>query len=78
VWREQSFDLSITGTFVATVYIQRCFWGDDTDTAANWKDVDSRTSPTEEIGLTGGKMYFRVGVKSGGYTSGSVTATVSR
>lgn len=78
VWREQLFDLSISGTFAATVYLQRCSQEDDPDTAANWHDVDLFTSPVEMTGISGAKNFWRIGVKQGGYTSGSVVAAVRR
>lgn len=74
--RDKSFSISVSGTFVATVYLQRCNRGDDTSVAANWKDVTSYTAPIEEVGYTGGKGFFRIGVKSGGYSSGSAVVSV--
>lgn len=60
------FNLSISGTFVATVVVQRSPDG------TNWYDVDSFTAPTEEVGFEPEYLWYRVGVKTGGYTSGSV------
>lgn len=61
------FNLSISGTFVATVTAQR-----STDGTV-WRDVDTWTAPAEDVGYDPMKMYYRAGVKTGDYTSGSVT-----
>ena len=60
------FNLSISGTFSATVTVQR-----STD-SSTWRDVDSYTAAAEEVGFEPEVMYYRVGVKTGGYTSGTV------
>lgn len=64
------FNLSISGTFVATVTVQRSF--DNT----NWFDVDTFTSPTETYGFDPSQCYYRVGVKTGNYSSGTVVVTL--
>lgn len=61
-----SFDISISGTFVATVVLQRSKDG------ATWLDVASFTAPVEQTGSAGSAWYFRLGVKTGGFTSGPV------
>lgn len=63
---EGYFNLSISGTFSATVTVQR-----STD-KTNWRDVDSWTAPTEDYGFDPEYMWYRVGVKTGGFTSGTV------
>ena len=63
------FNLSISGTFVATVTVQRSF--DNT----NWFDVDTFTSPIETYGFDPSQVYYRAGIKTGAYTSG--TAVIS-
>jgi hypothetical protein len=63
---EGYFNLSISGTFVATVTVQRS-WD-----ATNWYDVDVYTAPTQEVGFDPEFTYYRAGVKTGAYTSGSV------
>jgi hypothetical protein len=63
---EGYFNLSISGTFVATVTVQRSYDN------SNWFDVDSFTAPTEEVGFDPEFCYYRIGVKSGDYTSGTV------
>lgn len=64
------FDVSISGTFVATVTVQR------SKDRSTWLDVESFTSPAEKTGLSGSGWWVRVGVKTGGYTSGTVVVSV--
>lgn len=59
------FNLSLSGTFVATVTAQRSI---DNST---WMDVDSFTTAVEQSGMEPEIIWYRVGVKTGGYTSGS-------
>lgn len=61
-----NFNLSISGTFSATVVVQR-----STDNST-WRDVDSFTAATEEVGYEPEVMWYRAGVKTGGFTSGTV------
>lgn len=63
------FDLSISGTFVGTVTVQRSYDN------SSWKDVDTFTSPSEEYGFQPEIAWYRAGIKTGAYTSG--TAVVS-
>jgi len=67
---EGYFNLSISGTFVATVFLQR-----STDNTT-WLDVDSFTSPVEQYGFDPEFMYYRVGVKTGGFTSGTIVCRI--
>lgn len=69
------FNLSIYGTFSATVTLQRSF-----DAGTTWHDVNSWTAPFEGVdtepalrdyGVTPVVAQYRVGVKTGGYTSGT-------
>lgn len=66
-----AFDLSISGTFTATVTVQRSY---DNST---WRDVDTFTSPTEETGFQGEIAYYRAGVKTGEFTSGPVSVSLA-
>ena len=66
VTHEGYFNLSITGTFVATVTVQRSFDG------SNWNDVDSFTTATEQVGFEPESIYYRAGIKTGDYTSGTI------
>lgn len=66
-----AFDLSIAGTFAATVTVQRSY-----DNSA-WRDVDTFTNPTEETGFQGEIAYYRAGVKTGDFTSGSASVSLA-
>jgi hypothetical protein len=61
------FNLSISGTFVATVTVQRSTDG------TTWRDVDTFASPSEDVGYDPMKNFYRAGIKTGDYTSGSAT-----
>lgn len=67
---EGYFNVSISGTFSATVTVQR-----STD-KSTWMDVDSFTAPTEVVGFDPEHMWYRIGVKTGGYTSGTVEVRI--
>ncbi len=60
-----NFNLSISGTFAATVTVQR---SNDNST---WRDVDTFTAPSEEVGYEPEVMWYRAGVKTGAFTSGT-------
>lgn len=67
------FNLSISGTWVATVTVQRSF-----DSGDSWFDVDTWTENTQEYGLEPERnIYYRVGVKTNNFTSGSVVLRLS-
>lgn len=69
------FNFSLSGTWVATVYVQRSF-----DNGSNWLDVDSFTTNCQMIGEETeycGSLY-RFGIKTGGYTSGTVVGRISQ
>ena len=69
------FNLSLSGTWVATVYVQRKFSYDDT----TWMDVESFTSNGEYSGYEyEDDVQWRFGVKIGDYTSGTVVARISQ
>ena len=64
------FSLSISGTFAATVTVQR-----SQDNVA-WLDVDTFTAVTETVGNEAVLYYYRAGIKTGEYTSGTATASL--
>jgi len=66
-----SFNLSISGTFSATVTVQR------SEDGSTWRNVDTWTAPAEEVGYDPILNYYRVGVPIGGYTSGNVVASIN-
>ena len=61
-----SFNFSISGTFSATITVQRTF-----NNGTNWFDVETFTVPGQYIGTEGAGCLYRVGIKSGEYVSGS-------
>lgn len=64
------FNVSVSGTFSATVTIQRKFSGD-----SDWRDVDSFTATAERNGVElEDNVQYRVGIKTGDYSSGIVDA----
>ena len=65
------FDLSISGTFVATITVQRSY---DNST---WRDVDTFTSPSEEYGFQPEIAWYRAGVKTGNFTSGTAVLLIA-
>ncbi len=68
------FNASISGTFVATVTLQRSF-----DDGTTWVDVKSYTGPAEEVGNEPeASVLYRVGVKTGDFTSGTALVRLSR
>ena len=67
------FDLSISGTFVATVTVQRRRVGD-----TSYLDLPATyDAPTEQTGECGGIWEYRVGIKTGDFTSGTVGIDLS-
>jgi hypothetical protein len=71
---EGKFNLSISGTWVATVTVQRSF-----DKGVAWLDVETHTENVEKQGeeIEDGVLY-RVGCKTGEFTSGTVVARISQ
>ena len=69
---EGYFNLSLSGTWSATVTAQRSI---DNST---WVDVDTFTVNSEEVGFEPELMWYRVGVKTGAYTSGTVVIRLGR
>jgi hypothetical protein len=65
------FDLSVAGTFAATVTIQRSYDN------ATWRDVDVFTNEVEMTGTQGEMAWYRAGVKTGEFTSGTVVVTLA-
>ena len=74
IYTEGGFNLSISGTFVATVTVQRSF-----DAGSTWRDVDTFTAPIETYGVDPEPVVvYRAGVKTGEYTSGTVSIRIGR
>ena len=69
------FSIVITGTWAATVVLQR-----SVGEVGDWTDVTSYTtnqSTTYDDTLDNQIIYYRIGVKTGGFTSGTITAQLS-
>ena len=68
------FNFSLSGTWSATVYLQRSYDGGTT-----WRDVQSFTANTEQTGYEPeAGVCYRFGVKTGGFTSGTVVGRISQ
>ena len=68
------YNLSISGTWVATVTLQRSF-----DAGSNWLDVDTKTGNTETWGREPEPgVVYRVGIKTGDFTSGTCVVRLSQ
>ncbi|MBY0587101.1 hypothetical protein K2X85_07985 [bacterium] len=71
---ERSFNLSVSGTWAGTVTLQRSF-----DSGATWLDVYSTTANVETVvdnAETG--VLWRLGIKSGNFTSGTAVCRLSQ
>ena len=67
------FNLSISGISGDTVTLQRSF-----DAGANWKDVKSYTADKEDYGNESELgIQYRVGIKTGNYSAGTVVVRIS-
>ena len=69
------FNLSIVGStspaWSGTVTVQR------SSNNSTWRDVDAWASvSSEEVGFEPRLMYYRVGVKTGNYSAGSVSVSL--
>lgn len=76
VGSQRVFTIVISGTWVATVTLQRSL----TSGAGPWEDVTTYTANTTVAyndALDNQEAWYRIGVKTGNYTSGTVTLTLS-
>lgn len=74
IYAGDNFNVSISGTWVATVTVQRIF--EDRET---WVDVESFTANTEKTGFESESgVRYRIGVKSGNFTSGTAEVRISQ
>jgi len=65
------FDISVSGTFVATVHLQRKRPG---EAASAGRDIESYIAGTEKLGEMQGRWDIRLFVKTDNYTSGTIKA----
>lgn len=71
----RSFSILITGTWVGTIRLQR-----SVEAPGNWVDYKSftaNTSTSELDGLDNQVIYYRIGFKTGEYTSGTANLTLT-
>lgn len=67
-----TIDISVAGTFTATVTLQRSF-----DDGVTWRDVASYTTATESsVANPNQSVKWRLGVKTGNFTSSSTGISV--
>lgn len=72
---QRAFSILITGTFVGTFTLQYSI-----SAPGNWVDAKTYTTPqaiSYNDQLDNQILFYRVGIKSGNYTSGSAVATLS-
>lgn len=62
----KTYSVSLSGAFVATVFLQRSF-----DNGTTWFDVKSYTAPAEEVAEAADACAARLFCKTGGFTSGT-------
>jgi WD40 repeat protein len=70
----RKFSIEITGTFSANIRLQKSLSAPD-----NWVNVSVytvATSTTKSDGLDNQVIYYRIGIDTGDYTSGSAVATL--
>ena len=67
------FNFSLSGTWVAIVFIQRSF-----DAGSTWRDVASYTANIEDTGYEPEPVLYRAGTKTGGFTSGTIVLRLSQ
>lgn len=72
---QRAFGIQVTGTFVGTLTLQY-----SVAEPGNWVDVESYTTPTSKSyndTLDNQIIYYRIGIKTGNYTSGTATISLS-
>lgn len=71
------YSVLINGTFVASVVIQ---WAELVNGVITVIDdaVETFTSPVKKIGTVTEQLYIRCGVKTGGFTSGSIAVRLGQ
>ncbi len=69
----KKFNFSVSGISGDTVWIQRSF-----DSGLTWKDVKSYAADQEDTGEeTETGILYRFGVKTGGYSAGTIIGRLS-
>ena len=67
------FSVSVQGTFTATVTLQKTY-----DGGTNWYDVETFTSAGEWWGTEPEGSIYRIGVKTGEYTIGTIYTRIGK
>jgi len=68
------FNFTLAGTWEATVYLQKRY-----GSTGDWIDVETYSTNTSVIGSEPeSDVYWRFGVKTGGFTSGAVAGRLSQ
>jgi hypothetical protein len=71
------FNISVSGTFVATIVVQRSF-----DGGSNWEDFKEYTTATEAVELAADaypvNCQYRIGCKTSGFTSGTAVCILDQ
>lgn len=70
----EAYTISVSGTFNATVWLQRSFNGAN----GPWHDIEAFTTPTEKDGFAAESHELRLGVKTGGFTSGTAVCRLGK
>lgn len=71
----RQFSINVTGTFVATLTVQQSY-----DLGGSWSDYTTYTTAglrTINDGADNQTIWYRMGIKTGNYTSGTATALIS-
>ena len=79
--RKGVFNVSLSGTWVGTVTVQRSFdrFTAANDAAATWRDVATYTANTEDMLYEPeANVYYRIGMENGDYTSGTCNMRLGR
>lgn len=67
------YNISVSGISGDTVWLQRSF-----DAGVTWYDIESYTADTQKRGFEPeGDVLYRLGVKTGGYSAGTIIARLS-
>jgi hypothetical protein len=73
---ERLFTISISGTFDATVSVQRVNQTAVPTAGSPWKTVSTYAVNIEENGIDVGSHWYRIGVAAGDFTSGSAVVAI--
>ena len=70
------FTATIVGTFTAKVTVQRVNQNEMPDAGTEWRDVEEYSEASELNGLDTGGHWYRIGVKTGDFTSGTIKVAI--